>query len=150
MDSGCSSSLSGLKDGKGLPDLRDRRILILLGGPTASGKTTVSSFLANRLGIPMCINTDVIRQVMRFFVPKEDNTFLHLGTYEAGEELNRVRAASHMKELREACQLTEDTGSACESYISPELTDTAEQEAVIGFIAQANSIRNLTDYLVGG
>lgn len=42
-----------------------RPLIILLGGPTGAGKSTVATMLASRLGITRVIPTDAIREVMR-------------------------------------------------------------------------------------
>jgi len=45
-------------------------IVILLGGSSGTGKSTVASLLAARLGISTVLSTDSIRHIMRNFMPK--------------------------------------------------------------------------------
>src|SRR5450756_2098049 len=49
----------------------DRPIIILMGGATGVGKSTVATMLAARFGITRQVSTDVIREVMRsLFAPE--------------------------------------------------------------------------------
>ena len=49
---------------------RERPLILLIGGATGTGKSTLATELAYRLGISRITSTDVVRQVMRaFFAP---------------------------------------------------------------------------------
>src|SRR5437764_14804724 len=49
---------------------RDRPLVLLIGGATGTGKSTIATELAYRLGISRITSTDAVRQVMRaFFEP---------------------------------------------------------------------------------
>lgn len=58
-------------------------IIILLGGATGCGKSTIASELAYRLGIRHVVGTDAIREVMRRILSKELMPFLHESSYTA-------------------------------------------------------------------
>ena len=49
---------------------RERPLILMIGGATGTGKSTLATELAYRLGISRITSTDVVRQVMRaFFAP---------------------------------------------------------------------------------
>ena len=60
----------------------DVPLLILLGGATAVGKSTIATMLANRLGITRVIPTDAIREVMRSMFSAELFPTLHTSSYD--------------------------------------------------------------------
>ena len=65
-------------------DRLDRPLVVLLGGTTGVGKSTVATMLAGRLGITRVIATDVIRQVLRAFFSNEFMPSVHHSAFEAG------------------------------------------------------------------
>ena len=65
-------------------DRLDRPLVVLLGGTTGVGKSTVATMLASRLGITRVIATDVIRQVLRAFFSHEFMPSVHHSAFEAG------------------------------------------------------------------
>jgi 2-phosphoglycerate kinase len=60
-------------------------LIILIGGTTGTGKSTVAHMLANRLGITRVISTDAIRQVMRSCFTRELMPAVHYSAFEAAE-----------------------------------------------------------------
>lgn len=62
----------------------ERPAVILIGGATGVGKSTIASQLANRLGIVRFISTDSIRQVMRTFFSAELMPAIHYSSFNAG------------------------------------------------------------------
>ena len=60
-------------------------LLILLGGSSGTGKSTLASLVASRLGISTVLSTDTIRHIMRNFVNREENPILFCSTYEAAQ-----------------------------------------------------------------
>jgi 2-phosphoglycerate kinase len=67
-------------------DLRelDRPIVILVGGATGTGKSTVATEIAYRLGITRVTSTDFIRQTMRAFFADDFMPAIHYSSFEAG------------------------------------------------------------------
>jgi 2-phosphoglycerate kinase len=65
-------------------DRLERPLVVLLGGTTGVGKSTVATMLAARLGINRVIPTDVIRQVLRAFFTHEAMPSVHHSAFEAG------------------------------------------------------------------
>jgi len=65
-------------------DRLERPLVVLLGGTTGVGKSTLATMLAARLGITRVIATDVIRQVLRAFFTHEAMPSVHSSAFEAG------------------------------------------------------------------
>ena len=65
-------------------DRLDRPLVVLIGGTTGVGKSTLATMLAARLGIRRVIATDVIRQVLRAFFTHEAMPSVHHSAFEAG------------------------------------------------------------------
>ena len=61
-----------------------RPIVVLIGGATGVGKSTVATKLAARLGITRVIPTDTVREVMRTFMPAFQAPELHSSSFEVG------------------------------------------------------------------
>jgi 2-phosphoglycerate kinase len=62
-------------------------VVILIGGATGVGKSTLATQLANRLGITRVTSTDMVRQVMRAFFAPELMPAIHASSFEAAESL---------------------------------------------------------------
>ena len=67
-----------------------KSIIILLGGTSGVGKTSVAVALANLLKISRVASTDVIRQVMRLMISQELIPTLHKSSYSAWETFPQV------------------------------------------------------------
>jgi 2-phosphoglycerate kinase len=65
-------------------DRLERPLVVLIGGTTGVGKSTLATMLAARLGINRVIPTDVIRQVLRAFFTHEAMPSVHHSAFEAG------------------------------------------------------------------
>jgi len=57
-------------------------IIVLLGGASGTGKSTIATRLAWRLGITRVIPTDTVREIMRTFVPASLVPELHRSSFE--------------------------------------------------------------------
>jgi 2-phosphoglycerate kinase len=62
-----------------------RSIIVLLAGPSGTGKSTLASLLGSRLGISTVLSTDTIRHIMRNFLSKEEHPILFASTYETAK-----------------------------------------------------------------
>ncbi len=69
--------------------LREKKpsIIILLGGATGIGKSTVASEISYRLGIHSITGTDMVREVMRKMVSRELLPTLHTSSFQAWKEV---------------------------------------------------------------
>ncbi len=65
----------------------DVPIVVLIGGATGVGKSTIATQLATRLGIVRVVATDAVREVMRAVFSPELMPSLHASSFEAGEAL---------------------------------------------------------------
>jgi 2-phosphoglycerate kinase len=65
----------------------DLPIIVLLGGTTGTGKSTVATEVAYRLGITRVTSTDFIRQTMRAFFSREFMPAIHESSFDAGVAL---------------------------------------------------------------
>lgn len=63
----------------------DRPVIVLIGGATGVGKSTIAARVANRLGVVRIISTDSIREVMRAFFSESLMPAIHYSSYEAAQ-----------------------------------------------------------------
>jgi 2-phosphoglycerate kinase len=66
-----------------------RPVILLVGGATGTGKSTVASEVGHRLGITRVFSTDVVRQTLRAFFAREEMPSIHRSSFDPppGEEL---------------------------------------------------------------
>ncbi len=64
-----------------------RPMILLVGGTTGSGKSTISSEIAHRLDIVRTQSTDMLREVMRLLIPQRLLPELHASSFNAWETL---------------------------------------------------------------
>jgi 2-phosphoglycerate kinase len=91
----CVIDTLGPQDGRAIVDRLERYrdlqrldapIVVLIGGATGTGKSTVATELAYRLGITRVTSTDFVRQTMRAFFAEEFMPTIHVSSFEAGLE----------------------------------------------------------------
>jgi len=63
----------------------DKPVVVLIGGATGVGKSTIAAQVAERLGVVRIISTDSIREVMRAFFSESLMPAIHYSSYEAGK-----------------------------------------------------------------
>lgn len=59
-------------------------LIVLVGGATGTGKSTVATEVARRLGITRVTSTDVVRQTMRAFFSRAFMPSIHYSSFELG------------------------------------------------------------------
>lgn len=69
----------------------DAPLVILLGGVTGVGKSTIATMLANRLGITRVVPTDAIREVMRSMVTPSLFPTLHSSLFDVARTVRSPR-----------------------------------------------------------
>ena len=62
-------------------------LVLLIGGTTGSGKSTLSAELAHRLNIVRTQSTDMLREVMRLMIPERLMPTLHSSSFQAHEKM---------------------------------------------------------------
>jgi 2-phosphoglycerate kinase len=65
----------------------DMPIVVLVGGATGTGKSTVATEVAHRLGVTRVTSTDFIRQTIRAFFSQEFMPSVHYSSFEAGDSV---------------------------------------------------------------
>lgn len=68
-------------------DELDMPLIILIGGATGTGKSTVAAEVAYRLGITRVTSTDFVRQTMRALFTQEFLPAIHYSSFDAGRAL---------------------------------------------------------------
>jgi 2-phosphoglycerate kinase len=72
----------------------DKPLVILIGGATGVGKSTIATMLAARLGIVRIVSTDAVREVMRAFFSPELMPAIHSSSFDAAGVLRQPLPAS--------------------------------------------------------
>ena len=67
----------------------DAPIILLVGGATGTGKSTVATEAAHRLGITRVTSTDFVRETMRAFFSREFMPSIHYSSFEAAPAVDR-------------------------------------------------------------
>jgi 2-phosphoglycerate kinase len=67
----------------------DMPLLILIGGPTGVGKSTIAHQLAHRLGITRVVSTDAVREVLRSAFTEEMFPTLYASSFEADQAVRQ-------------------------------------------------------------
>jgi 2-phosphoglycerate kinase len=68
----------------------DEPLFLLVGGATGTGKSTIATEVAHRLGITRVTSTDFVRQTMRAFFSEEFMPSVHYSSFEARLALTRA------------------------------------------------------------
>jgi 2-phosphoglycerate kinase len=66
---------------------RNQSFVVLLGGTSGTGKSTLAALLASRLRLTTVLPTDSVRHILRAFTSKEENPCAFVSTYQAGDAL---------------------------------------------------------------
>jgi 2-phosphoglycerate kinase len=87
-----SESVRRLRQLRELQEL-DLPLIVLVGGATGTGKSTVATEAAYRLGITRVTSTDFVRQTMRAFFSEEFMPSIHYSSFEAAAGLREPEQA---------------------------------------------------------
>jgi 2-phosphoglycerate kinase len=95
----------------------ERPLIVMLGGVTGVGKSTVASQLANRLGITRVIATDQVRQVVRAFFSHEFMPAVHHSSFDVGMVLDDLEADRHEPTVAGFLRQVEDIAPGLEALM---------------------------------
>jgi 2-phosphoglycerate kinase len=87
-----STTLRRLRRFRELQEL-DLPLIVLVGGATGTGKSTIATEIAYRLGITRVTSTDFIRQTMRAFFSEEFMPSIHHSSFDAAAGLREPEQA---------------------------------------------------------
>jgi len=87
-----TDSVRRLRQMRELQEL-DLPVIVLVGGATGTGKSTVATEAAYRLGITRVTSTDFVRQTMRAFFSEEFMPSIHYSSFEAAAGLREPEQA---------------------------------------------------------
>lgn len=70
------------------PQSTERPLVILFGGATGTGKSSIAAEAAHRLGIRHVLSTDAIRQIMRLMLAHDLLPAIHASSFQAWQEVD--------------------------------------------------------------
>lgn len=73
----------------------EKPIIILIGGATGVGKSTLATQIAHRLGVTRLTSSDSVRQVMRAFFSSELMPAIHYSSFDAGKAVGPASGRGH-------------------------------------------------------
>ncbi|KAG2389516.1 hypothetical protein C9374_014076 [Naegleria lovaniensis] len=127
---------------------RKRPLIILFGGTSGTGKSTLASLIASRLGITKVLSTDNIRHMLRAFISKDEEPVLFASTYHAGEALLTTEEGKALKDKLTPDELTvEGFRRQCKLVIE-QLEKIIEQSIERNEGLVVEGVHLLTDFIV--
>lgn len=75
-----------------------RPLILLIGGTTGCGKSTIATEVAHRLGIIRTQSTDMLREVMRMLIPERLLPALHTSSFNAWRKMPSIKEVKEITE----------------------------------------------------
>ena len=118
----------------------DKPILILFGGATGTGKSSLATEVAHRLGIKKILSTDTVRQIMRMMFSSELLPSIHCSSYEAWKDRNVL----HLSKSRIVEAFEEQAAKVCAGVKAMILRSVEENISLV--IDGVHLVPGLIDY----
>ena len=118
----------------------DKPILILFGGATGTGKSSLATEVAHRLGIKKILSTDTVRQIMRMMFSAELLPSIHCSSYEAWKDRNVL----HLSKSRIVEAFEEQAAKVCAGVKAMILRSVEENISLV--IDGVHLVPGLIDY----
>ena len=114
-------------------------VILLIGGATGTGKSTVASEVAHRLGITRVTCTDVVRQTLRAFFPPGEMPSIHRSSFDSpfgqplvGAFLDQTREVLVAVEAAVARAILEGWSMVVEGvHVVPGMLDVSAADATV-------------------
>ncbi|MET0071775.1 MAG: ATP cone domain-containing protein [Candidatus Thiodiazotropha sp.] len=103
-----------------------RPLILLIGGTTGSGKSTIATEVAHRLNIIRTQSTDMLREVMRMMVPVKLLPELHTSSFNAWREVpgsNELKESPEERMIHGYIHQAELVSVPCEAVIQRALNE---------------------------
>ena len=101
----------------------DLPLVVLVGGATGTGKSTIMTEVAHRLGITRVTSTDIVRQTMRAFFSEAFMPSIHYSSFEAGQALAPTDADARDLEVRGFLEQTRNVLVGIRAVLDRALTE---------------------------
>ncbi len=101
----------------------DIPLIVLIGGATGTGKSTVTTEVAHRLGITRVTSTDFVRQTMRAFFSEAFMPSIHYSSFEAGAAASPGDGDARTAQLRGFVDQTRNVLVGVRAVIERALTE---------------------------
>ena len=101
----------------------DLPLVVLVGGATGTGKSTVMTEVAHRLGITRVTSTDFVRQTMRAFFSEAFMPSIHYSSFEAGRAFSPADADDRDADVRGFLEQTRNVLVGVRAVIDRALTE---------------------------
>ncbi len=101
----------------------DLPLIVLVGGATGTGKSTITTEVAHRLGITRVTSTDFVRQTMRAFFSEAFMPTIHYSSFEAGRAYAETEADAADLNVRGFLEQTRNVLVGMRAVIDRALTE---------------------------
>lgn len=95
----------------------DRPLVVLIGGTAGTGKSTLATTLAHRLGITRLTSTDMIRHILRTFFARDVMPDVHVSSFEARRAVDGLVAEGEDPDLLGFRVQAEHVGAAARAIV---------------------------------